>query len=70
MPGQNALDLRVVETITHGWDLSQALGMPVTFDPDLVERSRASGPARKTGWSPSSGASRPDVPRVEVYPRR
>ncbi len=39
MPGQAALDLRVTETITHGWDLGRALGRPLRFDPDLVERA-------------------------------
>lgn len=39
MPGQSAIDLRVTETITHGWDLAQALGRPLTFDADAVERA-------------------------------
>jgi len=41
VPGQSALDLRVTETITHGWDLSHALGRPFAFDPEAVERAIA-----------------------------
>lgn len=44
--GQAALDLRVVETITHGWDIAQAWGTSIAFDPDAVQRAIAfSGPA-------------------------
>jgi uncharacterized protein (TIGR03086 family) len=46
MPGQNGLDLRVVETVTHGWDLSQALSTPFPFEAHIVEQALAwSGPA-------------------------
>ena len=46
MPGQSALDLRVVETFTHGWDIAQALRTPIDFDTSAIERAIAfSGPA-------------------------
>ncbi len=65
MPGQSALDLRVVETFTHGWDLSQALGTPMDFNADALERAIAySGPALDRipeGRSPFGTPQEPDA---------
>ncbi len=36
-PGRNALSGYVMETVTHTWDLSEALGRPLELDPDLAE---------------------------------
>jgi len=37
LPGQAALTLRLVETVTHGWDLARATGQTPRYDDDLVE---------------------------------
>lgn len=71
MPGQAALDLRVVEALTHGWDIAQAWHTTLEVDTDLVERAIAfSRPALDRipeGRSPfgtpqpvADGASAPD----------
>ncbi len=67
MPGQSALDLRVTETITHGWDLSQALGRPFAFDPEAVERAIAfSGPALERIPEGRSPFGTPQAPAPEA----
>ncbi|MFI6856121.1 TIGR03086 family metal-binding protein [Streptomyces sp. NPDC050416] len=37
MPGRAALSAYVLETVTHTWDLSEALGHPRALDPELAE---------------------------------
>ena len=67
MPGRSALDLRVTETITHGWDLSQALGRPFAFDPEAVERAIAfSGPALERIPEGRSPFGTPQAPAPEA----
>jgi uncharacterized protein (TIGR03086 family) len=39
LPGQAALDIRVAETFTHGWDLADALGTTIDFDEDTIQRA-------------------------------
>jgi uncharacterized protein (TIGR03086 family) len=39
LPGEAALTLHVVETITHGWDLAQATGQTPRYDDDIVEQA-------------------------------
>jgi uncharacterized protein (TIGR03086 family) len=41
LPGQAALDIRVVEAFTHGWDIAQALGTTIDFDDAVVQRAIA-----------------------------
>ncbi|MYS95551.1 MULTISPECIES: TIGR03086 family metal-binding protein [Streptomyces] len=37
MPGRAAVSAYVLETVTHAWDLSEALGHPRELDPELAE---------------------------------
>jgi uncharacterized protein (TIGR03086 family) len=40
-PGAVLAHVRVVEVLTHGWDLAQATGQPAEFPDDVVERALA-----------------------------
>jgi uncharacterized protein (TIGR03086 family) len=45
LPGSDALGLKITETLTHGWDLQQALGTTIDFDSRTIEDAYAwSGP--------------------------
>src|SRR4051794_24100351 len=45
LPGSDALGLKITETLTHGWDLQQALGTTIDFEPRTIEEAYAwSGP--------------------------
>ncbi len=37
LPGSEALGLKITETLTHGWDLQQALGTTIRFDDRTIE---------------------------------
>jgi uncharacterized protein (TIGR03086 family) len=39
--GRAALSAYVMETVTHTWDLSEAIGRPLALDPELAEFSLA-----------------------------
>ena len=41
VPGEMALHLRIVEVLTHGWDLARATGRTVSFPDDVVEQEIA-----------------------------
>jgi uncharacterized protein (TIGR03086 family) len=60
LPGSVACELRVVEALVHGWDLSRATGLPLEFPADLVAESIAFSrvqlgrvPADRTPFGPS-----------------
>ncbi len=41
VPAEMALHLRIVEVLTHGWDLARATGRTVSFPDDVVEQEIA-----------------------------
>jgi uncharacterized protein (TIGR03086 family) len=41
VPAPVALNLRIVDTLVHGWDLARATGRTVSFPDDVVEQSIA-----------------------------
>jgi uncharacterized protein (TIGR03086 family) len=60
LPGSVACELRVVEALVHGWDLSRATDLPLEFPADLVAESMAFSrvqlgrvPADRTPFGPS-----------------
>lgn len=45
LQGTDALGLKITETLVHGWDLQQALGTTIDFDPATIAEAHAwSGP--------------------------
>ena len=36
LPGRAALNIRLLETVIHGWDLAKATGQHSAFDPEVV----------------------------------
>lgn len=65
LPGRAALSIRVVETLTHCWDLARATGQDPRIDDDLAEAALAM--VRRT-LSPTLEGRRgaPFAPAVEV----
>jgi uncharacterized protein (TIGR03086 family) len=54
LPARVALGVRIVDTVTHGWDLARATGQQPAFDPEiaqiaLVFAERSFGEARTSG---------------------
>ena len=48
LQGSDALGLKITETLTHGWDLQQALGTTIDFDPQTIADAHEwSGPIRE-----------------------
>jgi uncharacterized protein (TIGR03086 family) len=39
--GDDVLGLKITETLVHGWDLQQALGTPIDFDPTTIAEAHA-----------------------------
>ena len=37
LPGRAVVNLRLMETVAHGWDLAKATGQEPAFDPDVVQ---------------------------------
>lgn len=63
LPGQGLLSLRLIETVTHGWDLARATGQEPRFDDDLVQAAMTLAQARLSGPRPPG---LPFGPVVEV----
>lgn len=39
LAAEQMVDLRIIECLTHGWDLARATDQPLAFDPVTVERA-------------------------------
>jgi uncharacterized protein (TIGR03086 family) len=63
LPGHAVLSVRLLETITHGWDLARATGQVPAFDDDLVQAAMAVAHANLGGERPPGF---PFAPAVEV----
>lgn len=71
LPGPAVLGIRLVETITHGWDLATATEQTPKFDDDLVQAAMAIaeanvGSAREVGspFAPSIAVG-DDLPAID-----
>lgn len=68
VPGVAALQLRLVESFVHGWDLARATGQPVNFPADLVEQALAFTRSKLADLPPGSTAFAPPQPVADDAP--
>jgi uncharacterized protein (TIGR03086 family) len=66
VPGLELIEIRLVEHLGHGWDLTRATGQPAPFPGDLAERGLAV--ARRQLEDRPAGAVSPFGVEVEVSP--
>ena len=73
VPGRMALSGYVMETVTHTWDLSEALGRPLELDPALAEFAlgvaRQAVQAERRGDGVPFGAVAPAAEGADAYGR-
>jgi uncharacterized protein (TIGR03086 family) len=62
-PGTVLVHVRIVEVLTHGWDLARATGQPADFPDDVAERALA-GARRQLAARPHG----PDAPFAAEVP--
>jgi uncharacterized protein (TIGR03086 family) len=62
VPGIAALQLRIVESLVHGWDLAQAIGQPLTAPDELAEYALAFSQARLADLPPGRTPFGPPQP--------
>ncbi len=62
VPGIAALQLRITELLTHGWDLASATGRPAQFPEDLAEQALAFTRARLSDLPPGHSPFGPPQP--------
>jgi uncharacterized protein (TIGR03086 family) len=63
LPGQAVLGVRLLETVTHGWDLAAASGQRPTFDDDVVRAATEIAQSNLGGERPPGF---PFAPAVEA----
>jgi uncharacterized protein (TIGR03086 family) len=63
-PGAALVHVRIVETLTHGWDLARATGQPTAFPEDVASRALAAAQRQLTSRPAGPGA--PFAPEVPV----
>ncbi|MGX2993362.1 TIGR03086 family metal-binding protein [Streptomyces sp. JNUCC 64] len=72
-PGAAVVGFVALEAVTHGWDLSEALGRPVPLDPELTEAvlplARRALPADGRGGPVPFGAVREAPEGADVHDR-
>lgn len=68
VPGRAALNLHLVETIVHGWDLARATGQQPAFDPDVVGAVAHVAQSRLPGERPPGTPFAPAIPVAEDVP--
>lgn len=66
VPGIAALQLRIVETLVHGWDLARATGQEASFPADLVETALAFTESRLSDLPPAPEGRGPFGPAQTV----
>lgn len=67
LPGRAAVNLHLVETVIHAWDLARATGQQPTFDPDVV---RAAASFAHSNRPPGTSFAAPvtvadDLPEID-----
>jgi uncharacterized protein (TIGR03086 family) len=40
-PANAAISFHLVDSVAHGWDVAEAIGVPVAFDPEVLDRALA-----------------------------
>ncbi len=67
-PGVVAAQLRIVETLVHGWDLARATGQHLGFPDDIVERALELTRARLSDVPPERSPFAPPQPVPDDAP--
>ncbi|GAB2760633.1 TIGR03086 family metal-binding protein [Streptomyces bullii] len=71
LPGRAALSAYVLETVTHTWDLSEALGHPLELDPELalfaLPVARRMLPEERRGEDVPFATARPAPEGADAY---
>jgi uncharacterized protein (TIGR03086 family) len=68
LPGTAILNLRVTETVVHGWDLARAIGQPFNPPEQLAEAELAFAKGLLTADVPRSGRFGPTQPAADDAP--
>jgi uncharacterized protein (TIGR03086 family) len=61
LPGLAVLGVRLLETVTHGWDLAQATGQNASFDDEVVRAAAGIAHANLGGERPPGFPFAPPV---------
>lgn len=68
LPGQAVLAVRLLETVTHGWDLARATGQTPGYDEDIVLAALGVARSNLSGERPPGFPFAPAVPVGEDLP--
>lgn len=68
LPGRAALNIRLVETVIHGWDRAKATGQHSAFDPEVVGTAAQFAQSGLSGDRPPGTPFAPPVPVANELP--
>jgi uncharacterized protein (TIGR03086 family) len=68
VPGPVALNLRLTETLVHGWDLARATGQHASFPADLIDGALAFSRGALSGVPPARSPVGPPQPVPDGAP--
>jgi len=68
LPGRAAFNVRLVETVIHGWDLAKATGQHPAFDPEVVRTAAQFAQSGLSGDRPPGAPFAPPVAVADELP--